>query len=137
MESSYLICLFIGSLLSALIAFLIIKHPLKLILHGLVEESIATAFAKVIHWGLLLISILSGVGFPSKVHSYEGYYASGGGYSWPATPNTSTELFLLFYKSSAAAMVGISSLLGVILFTCLILHVVLVRTKLVEGNRDK
>lgn len=127
MELSYLICLFVGSLLSASFALLIIKHPLAILLKGLIHESIATAFAKVIHWGLLIISILAGVGFPAKEYSY-----GSAGRSWPAVPSDSIEWFILIYKSAAAAMVGISSVLGVVLFTCLVLHVGLVRAKLVR-----
>ena len=115
---------FLGALVTAIIAYAVLRSSIHVLFYELVSEKVAAAFVRALYCGLYVMAILPGVGYLSK--GYRGF---------AKTPETTFEWFATFYNAMAASGTAIFSYLGVIFFTLLVLHVGLIRCQITSGSR--
>ena len=125
----YFTVLFGSAVLTAGAVILLIHTPLAIIFQKFFEDDLVRAFQRIIYFGLFISSLAAGVGFPKKVYQYHNHK---GGFAWPKNPETAVEWFLFVYRSVMASSIAMASVLAVVIFVSLVLHVGLVRAKLAK-----
>jgi hypothetical protein len=105
-----------------------IRKPLRMILLGLVEQQIAEAFLSLISFGLYIAGVCSGVGFPDQCCTALRNYRCNTCSTEPV------EWFLLVYRALAASAIGVGSVLAVLVFSTIVLHVGLTRLRFSQAK---
>lgn len=111
----------LAALIVAAGAYLLLDDALTAILYELLPEKVSRAFHRLICIGLVSVSLLSGVGFLEQLF-YAYRQGPAGVFGWFAT----------FYAALATAMGAVTAYIGAIGLVCLILHVGIVRARLLS-----
>jgi hypothetical protein len=120
----HLMVWFLGAIGTAALSYLVVGKAITIILTEALPDKVARAFDRITIAGMFLVATLAGVGFLSK--GYPGYAKS---------PETEFDWFATFYNAAAYSGTAILSFLGIFCFTCLVLHVGLVRAKITAGTK--
>ena len=127
MDPIYYAFTFLTAVIVGLLADLFVGRPTKEIFRALLSDYAPQAFERLLSIATVAISLLSGFQFITERCGYsKGPYACLS----PSRPNALTEWITLGWNTIAASSIGIFTLYGVVMFSCLVLAVGLVRARI-------